>query len=43
MRRRPGEVRDAIVKILEDVTVAQMCERVKKLQGTQANPLDYII
>jgi hypothetical protein len=36
-------VRDAIVKILEDVTVAQMCERVKKLQGTQANPLDYII
>lgn len=37
------EVRDAIVKILEDVTVAQMCERVKKLQGTQANPLDYII
>ncbi len=37
------EVRDAIVKILEDVTVAQMCERVKMLQGTQANPLDYII
>ena len=37
------EVRDAIVKILEDVTVAQMCERVKKLQGTHANPLDYII
>ena len=37
------EVRDAIVKILEDVTVAQLCERVKKLQGAQANPLDYII
>ena len=37
------EVRDAIVKILEDVTVAQMCERVKMLQGTQANSLDYII
>ncbi len=37
------EVRDAIVRILEDVTVAQMCERVKKLQGPQANPLDYII
>ena len=37
------EVRDAIVKILEDVTVAQLCERVKQLQGTHANPLDYII
>ena len=37
------EVRDAIVKILEDVTVAEMCERVKLLQGVHANPLDYII
>jgi Rrf2 family protein len=37
------EVRDAIVRILEGVTVAEMCERVKKLQGVHANPLDYII
>lgn len=37
------EVRDAIVKILEDVTVAQLCERVKLLQGSHANPLDYVI
>ena len=37
------EVRDAIVKILEDVTVAQLCERVRKLRGENANPLDYII
>jgi Rrf2 family protein len=37
------EVRDAIVKILEDVTVAQLCERVKLLQGAHANPLDYVI
>src|SRR5579872_5890441 len=37
------EVRDAIVKILEGVTVAELCERVKQLQGVQANPLDYII
>lgn len=37
------EVRDAIVRILEDVTVAQMCDRLKKLQGPQTNPLDYII
>ena len=37
------EVRDAIVKILEVVTVAQLCERVKTLQGTHSNPLDYVI
>ena len=37
------EVRDAIVRILEDVTLAQLCERVQKLQGDRANPLDYII
>lgn len=37
------EVRDAIVKILEDVTVAQLCERVRQLQGQRDNPLDYII
>lgn len=37
------EVREAIVRILEEVTVAQLCERVKTLQGPQANPLDYII
>ncbi len=37
------EVRDAIVRILEGVTLAQLCERVQKLQGAQANPLDYVI
>jgi len=37
------EVRNAIVKILEVVTVAQLCERVKSLQGTHDNPLDYVI
>ena len=37
------EVRDAIVKILEAVTVAQLCERVRKLQGEHSNPLDYVI
>ena len=37
------EVRDAIVKILETVTLAQLCERVRTLQGEQANPLDYVI
>ena len=37
------EVRDAVVKILEVVTVAQLCERVKTLQGPHDNPLDYVI
>ena len=37
------EVRDAIVKILEGVTLAQLCDRVRLLQGTHANPLDYVI
>jgi Rrf2 family protein len=37
------EVRDAIVKILEGVSVAELCERVKLLQGVHANPLDYVI
>lgn len=37
------EVRDAIVKILDEVTVAELCERVKQLQGVHANPLDYVI
>jgi Rrf2 family protein len=37
------DVRDAIVKILENVTLAQLCERVRKLQGEHASPLDYVI
>jgi Rrf2 family protein len=37
------EVRDAIVRILEGVTLAQLCERVKQLQGEHASVLDYVI
>lgn len=37
------EVRDAVVKILEGVTVAELCDRVRKLQGAHANTLDYVI
>jgi Rrf2 family transcriptional regulator, cysteine metabolism repressor len=37
------EVRDAIVKILESVTLAQLCRRVRELQGEHASPLDYVI
>src|SRR5580698_860618 len=32
------EVREAIVKILEDVSVAELCQRVKQLQGVHTNP-----
>lgn len=37
------EVREAIVKILENVTLADLCQRVRTLQGEFANPLDYVI
>jgi len=37
------EVRDAIVTILEGVTLAQLCERVGRLQGTGDPPMDFII
>src|SRR5882757_1125117 len=37
------EVRDAIVNILEGVSVAELCQRVKQLQGVHADPLDYVI
>lgn len=37
------EVRDAISDILDRITLAQLCDRVKKLQGTHSNPLDYVI
>ncbi len=37
------EVRDAIVRILENVSVAELCNRVKMLQGVHENPLDYVI
>ena len=37
------EVRDAIVGVLEGVSVAHLCERVRDLQGPLENPLDYII
>lgn len=37
------EVREAIVKVLEQVSVAQLCERARALQGVHENPMDYII
>jgi Rrf2 family protein len=37
------EVREAIVKILEQVTVAELCARVHKLQAEGNRSLDFII
>jgi Rrf2 family protein len=37
------EVRDAIVRILEQVTLAQLCERVRKLRAEPINASDFII
>jgi Rrf2 family protein len=37
------DVRDAIVNILEKVTVADLCERVRKLGAESNKPIEYII
>src|SRR6266571_3491192 len=37
------EVRDAIAKILEGYTVADLCERARKLKAEQSSPQDYVI
>ena len=37
------EVRDAVVKILEKVTVADLCQRVRNLEAYQIQRLDYVI
>jgi Rrf2 family cysteine metabolism transcriptional repressor len=37
------EVRDAVVKIMERVTVAEFCERSRKLQQEPLNPFDFNI
>jgi len=37
------EVREAIVKVLETVTLSQLCERVRLLQGAHEDPLEYVI
>ena len=37
------EVREAVVKIMERVTVAELCERSRKLQQEPVNPFDFSI
>jgi len=37
------EVRDAIVKILEGVTIAELCQRARRLEATPPSPPDFVI
>ena len=37
------EVRDAVVNIVENLTVADLCARARKLQEDQAEPIDFMI
>src|SRR6266852_3784377 len=37
------EVREAVVRIVEKVTVAELCERWRRLQHGPASPIDFII
>ena len=37
------EVRDAIVAIVERVTIADLCQRARKLQEEPLSPLDFVI
>ncbi len=37
------EVREAIVAVAERVTIAEMCERTRKLQSEPMQPLDFVI
>jgi DNA-binding IscR family transcriptional regulator len=37
------EVREAVVRIAERVTLAELCERSRTLQAEPLNPLDFVI
>jgi Rrf2 family protein len=37
------EARDAVVQVVERVTIAELCERAKRLQHEPLSPLDFVI
>src|SRR5687768_12484839 len=43
IRSATKEVRDTIVKMLERITLANVCERVRHLNQDVVDPLDYVI
>jgi hypothetical protein len=38
-----AEVRQVLVQTLERITLAEICERYRRLQGPLENVLDYVI
>ena len=43
IRSAMKEVRDAVVKVAERVTIAELCARARKLQHEPLSPLDFVI
>ncbi len=43
IRSAMKEVRDAVVRVAERITVAELCQRARDLQQSPLNPLDYVI
>ena len=43
IRSAMKEVRDAIVRVAERITIAELCKRARDLQQTPLNPIDFVI
>jgi hypothetical protein len=37
------EVRDAVVRVAERITIAELCRRARDLQQSPLDPLDFVI
>ena len=43
IRSAMKEVRDAVVRVAERITLAELCDRSRKLQQTPRDPIDFVI
>ena len=43
IRSAMKEVRDAVVRVAERITIAELCKRARDLQQTPLNPIDFVI
>lgn len=43
IRSAMKEVRDAIVRVADRITIAELCRRARELQQSPLDPLDYVI
>jgi Rrf2 family protein len=43
IRSAMKEVRDAVVRVAERITIAELCNRARDLQQTPLNPIDFVI